>query len=211
MENQINLDNIEAIIFDLGGVIIDVEMESPYQRLLKISPRNDQELLSELKQIAYEYEIGKIEDITFLSAIKKKAQIDLDLVEIENIWNQMLNYVPEYMGELLAKIKQEKRTFILSNTNPIHIREVKKRFAQSVKEYTFESLFEKIYYSHEISLHKPDQAIYDYVVKTSKLNPLRTLFIDDNYSNVIEAKKYGLQTIHMNPVMNLDKIFPFYK
>lgn len=202
-----NLKEIDAIIFDLGGVIIEVEMETPYQKLLQMSPRKDDNLLSELKQIAYQYEIGKLDDFTFLSQIKNTAQVDLDLLALENLWNQMLKYVPKYMGDLLAKIKKDKRTFILSNTNPIHIREVRKRFAQSVKNYTFESLFERIYYSHEIGLHKPDQAIYDYVVKTAKLNPASTLFIDDNYNNVLEGSKYGLQTIHLNPAMNLDQIF----
>lgn len=202
-----NLKEIDAIIFDLGGVIIEVEMETPYQKLLQMSPRKDDNLLSELKQIAYQYEIGKLDDFTFLSQIKKTAEVDLDLLALENLWNQMLKYVPKYMGDLLAKIKKDKRTFILSNTNPIHIREVRKRFAQSVKNYTFESLFERIYYSHEIGLHKPDQAIYDYVVKTAKLNPASTVFIDDNYNNVLEGSKYGLQTIHLNPAMNLDKIF----
>ncbi len=207
MKNQINLQNIEAIIFDLGGVIIEVEMETPYQKLLEISPRKDDKLLSELKQIAYQYEIGKLSDLTFLSQIKDAAQVDLDLTVLEELWNRMLKCVPEYMGDLLAKIQQNKRTFILSNTNPIHIREVKKRFAQNVKNYTFESLFERIYYSHEIGLHKPERAIYDYVVKTAKLNPASTLFIDDNYNNVLEGSKYGLQTIHLNPPMNLVQIF----
>lgn len=207
MNNLIDLKKIDAIIFDLGGVIIGVEMETPYDKLLQMSPRKDDSLLLELKQIAYQYEIGKLDDLTFLSQIKNTAQVELDLIALENLWNEMLKYVPEYIGDLLAKIKQDKRTFILSNTNPIHIREVKKRFAQSVKNYTFESLFERIYYSHEIGLHKPDQAIYDYVVKTAKLNPSKTLFIDDNYNNVVFASKYGLQTIHLNPAMNLDQIF----
>lgn len=207
MSNPIDFNSLEAIIFDLGGVIIDVDMENPYQQILQISPRKEDNLLSELKQVAHQYEIGKINDYTFLSQIKTVAQLELSLYEIENLWNQMLKKVPEYMGDLLAKIKKEKRTFILSNTNPIHIREVRKRFAQTVKNYTFESLFERIYYSYEIGLHKPDRAIYDYVVKTAKLNPLTTLFIDDNHQNIREASKYGLQTIHLNPPMNLAQIF----
>lgn len=207
MSHPIDFNSLEAIIFDLGGVIIDVDMENPYQQILQISPRKEDKLLSELKQVAYQYEIGKINDYTFLSQIKTVAQLELSLYEIENLWNQMLKKVPEYMGDLLAKIKKEKRTFILSNTNPIHIREVRKRFAQTVKNYAFESLFERIYYSYEIGLHKPDQAIYDYVVKSAKLNPVTTLLIDDNHQNIREASKYGLQTIHLNPPMNLEQIF----
>ena len=69
----------------------------------------------------------------------------------------MLGQVPSKLGKLLHKIKQEKKTFILSNTNPIHIEEVEKRFKQSIPEYPLETLFDKIYYSYEIGLHKPDQ------------------------------------------------------
>nr|WP_308254904.1 HAD-IA family hydrolase [Geminocystis sp. GBBB08] len=104
-------------------------------------------------------------------------------------------------------MQQKKKTFILSNTNPIHIQEVRRRFHQAVTDYQFESLFEKIYYSYEVGLHKPDIKIFDYVVKDSNLNPEKTLFIDDNKNNILSATQYGLKTIYMNPKMNLPKIF----
>lgn len=201
------LNKIEAIIFDLGGVIIDVDMELPYNKLLRMSNKNENYLLIELKNIAYEYEIGKINDQEFINKIKEITALNLTETEIENLWNEMLGYVPNYMGDLLAKVKEEKRTFILSNTNPIHIREVRKRFHKVVKNYTFESLFEKIYYSYEINLHKPDIKIFDYVIKDSHLNPNKTLFIDDNKNNILNAQKLGLNTIYMNPKMNLPQLF----
>lgn len=204
---NIDLNHIDAIIFDLGGVIIDVDMEAPYQKLLKMSNKNEDDLLIDLKTIAYQYEVGKINDKEFIDNIKDITELNLTAIEIENLWNEMLGYVPNYMGDLLAKIKQKKRTFILSNTNPLHIREVKRRFQQVVSNYTFECLFEKIYYSYEINLHKPDIKIFDYVIKDSNLTPDTTLFIDDNKNNVISAQKLGLKTIYMNPKMNLPQLF----
>lgn len=208
--NNINLQEIEAIIFDLGGVIIDVDMDAPYRQLLTMSSQKSDDLYKKLKEIAYQYEIGMIDDDEFIKGFLETTKVNLSHGELEYLWNTMLGYVPNYMGDLLWKIKQDKRTFILSNTNPIHIQEVKKRFQQAVPDYSFESLFEKIYYSHEINLHKPDFNIFDYVVKNSGLNPEKTLFIDDNEKNVIAGTNYGLQTIYMNPSMNLPKLFSNY-
>ena len=202
----INLQEIDAIIFDFGGVIIEVNMEMPYHKLLCLSQNPNDDLIKNLKNLAFSYEIGKINNQDFIDGIKSIIKLNLEDKEIQTIWNQMLGNVPSYMGKLLAHIKQEKRTFILSNTNPIHLEEAKRRFQESVKEYSFDSLFEKTYYSHEIGLHKPDHNIYSYVVKDSNLIPHRTLFIDDNYRNIEEAKKFGLQTILMNPPMSLESI-----
>ncbi|BAQ64571.1 HAD family hydrolase [Geminocystis sp. NIES-3709] len=210
MNTNLDLSKIDAIMFDLGGVIIDVDMEAPYKKLLTMSDRNQNDLLKDLRNIAYQYEIGIINDREFISQINHVSGLNLPPIVLENLWNEMLGYVPSYMGDLLAKIQKEKRTFILSNTNPIHIREVKKRFQQAIPNYTFESLFEKIYYSYEINLHKPDLKIFDYVVNNSKLNPSSTLFIDDNKNNIISALNYGLNVIYMNPSMTLPKLFKDY-
>ncbi len=200
-------EQLDAIIFDLGGVIIDVDMESPYKFLLDKSPRDDQELLLELKAIALNYEIGKIDNQQFINSFKNAIKIDYSDQEIKNIWNKMLGKVPSNLGELLYKINQEKQTFILSNTNPIHIEEVEKRFEQSIKNYSLEGLFDKIYYSHQIGLHKPDPQVFEYVIKENNLNPSKTLFIDDNFNNVCSAKNCGLQTIYMNPPMRLSELY----
>jgi len=205
--NKINYQEIEAIIFDLGGVIIEVDMNRPYEFFLNKSPRNNQELLLDLRAIALRYEVGEIDNKQFIKTVKNITNIDYKDEAIKDIWNGMLGEIPQELGDILYKLKREKKTFILSNTNPIHIEEMEKRFKESITKYSFESLFDKIYYSHEIGLHKPDPKIFEYVVKENNLDPAKTLFIDDNVDNINSAKNYGLQVFHMNPPMMLPTLF----
>lgn len=201
--SKIDLATVDAIIFDLGGVLIEVDMEKPYQKIMELSPNKSPQLLDELRSIAYQYEVGKIEDNTFLEAIRERAALDLPLAEIEAIWQEMLGDFPDYVGEFLAQISNNKRTFILSNTNHLHIKKVVEKFRANHPSYSWENLFEKIFYSYEIGLHKPDTKIYQYVIEHANLEPAKTLFIDDNYNNIIGAQKCGLKTLHLNPPMTL--------
>ncbi len=205
--NKINYQEIEAIIFDLGGVIIEVDMNYPYDVFLNKSPRSNQELLLELRAIARCYEIGEIDNQKFISTVKNIIAIDYTDQEIKDIWNGMLGEIPKELGDILHKVKREKKTFILSNTNPIHVQEMEKRFKRSISKYSLESLFDKIYYSHKIGLHKPDPQIFEYVITENNLNPAKTLFIDDNVDNINSAHNYGLQVFHMNPPMMLPTLF----
>ncbi|AFZ46930.1 HAD-superfamily hydrolase, subfamily IA, variant 3 [Cyanobacterium stanieri PCC 7202] len=206
MSLAIKYEELEAIIFDLGGVIIEVDMGYPYRYFAEHSSGDNDILIQDLRAIALSYEIGKIADQEFIEKVRETTKLDKTDEEIKTIWNGMLGQVPSELGELLYKIKQEKKTFILSNTNPIHIAEVEKRFQQSITQYPLNNLFDEIYYSHNIGLHKPDQNIYNYVIEKNNLNPQHTLFIDDNIHNVNSAKALGIQTIHMNPPMNLPAI-----
>ncbi|AUC60388.1 putative hydrolase of the HAD superfamily [Cyanobacterium sp. HL-69] len=205
--SKIDYEQLDAIIFDLGGVIIEVDMGYPYDYFAQHTSEDKDILIEDLRAIALGYEIGKIGDEEFINQVKETTKLNKTDEDIKIIWNGMLGQVPSKLGKLLHKIKQEKKTFILSNTNPIHIEEVEKRFKQSIPEYPLETLFDKIYYSYEIGLHKPDQKIFEYIIKAHNLIPHRTLFIDDNIHNVNSAKKLGLQTIHMNPPMNLPHVF----
>lgn len=208
--SQRDYEQLDAIIFDLGGVIIEVDMDYPYRYFAEYTGGDKDILIKDLRAIAFSYEIGKITDKEFIEQIKYLTQFNENDQEIKKIWNGMLGTVPKELGHLLLKIKKEKKTFILSNTNPIHIEEVEKRFKQAITQYPLETLFDDIYYSHKIGLHKPDQKIYHYVIEKNNLNPHRTLFIDDNINNINHAKKIGIQTIHMNPPMNLPNIFSWF-
>jgi len=59
------------------------------------------------------------------------------------------------------------------------------------------SCFEKVYFSFEVGMRKPDEAIFRFVLEENNLNPSTTLFVDDNLENIESAKKVGLQTWHL--------------
>ena len=74
-----------------------------------------------------------------------------------------------------------------------------------IKKYKeFYNLFDKVYYSHEIKLRKPDADIFRLVIKENNLSIKKTLFIDDNLRNIIAANKLSIQTIHFKTPEKLE-------
>jgi glucose-1-phosphatase len=107
----------------------------------------------------------------------------------------LLDFPPERI-ELLKRIKNKYRTFLLSNTNSIHLKEFQQRLFNAHGVF-LEDLFEKTYYSHVVKLRKPSSAIFELVLKENNLAPSETLFIDDTASNFSEAKQLGIQVYHL--------------
>ena len=88
------------------------------------------------------------------------------------------------------------RLALLSNTNPIHIDEVRRRLGP-FGYGEFARCFERIFYSYEMGLRKPDPTIYAAVDRELGItSPAEVLFIDDNAANIASAAAYGWRTLH---------------
>ncbi|MFK8059672.1 MAG: HAD-IA family hydrolase, partial [Polaribacter sp.] len=96
----------------------------------------------------------------------------------------------------LKDLKEEYNLFLLSNTNSIHQFKYLSEFNHKYA-YSFNSLFRRAYYSHEIGLRKPDRKVFDFVLKESNLMAKETLFVDDSLTNIKSARKSGLKTFHI--------------
>ena len=108
----------------------------------------------------------------------------------------MLGYIPQERIDFLQKLNKEKRIFLLSNTNEIHLKEVNKRIKSGNGISDFPSLFEKAYFSNLMGMRKPNTEIFDFVVSENKLIKSETLFIDDTLQHIEGAKRAGLN-IHL--------------
>jgi putative hydrolase of the HAD superfamily len=109
--------------------------------------------------------------------------------------------------EWLEQVGKRYRTFLLSNTNTLHMEAVRRSLEKTTGHQKLESYFEKMYLSCEIGLRKPDPAIFTHVCEEQGLNPEKTLFIDDSPQHVEGAKAAGLKTVHLLPGMNVMEIF----
>lgn len=186
---------IRNIIFDLGGVILNLSIESSLQQLSRMSGVS----LEQIRQ-AYgdqpeflQYERGEITDPEFRLALKRIFAFEVPDASIDECWNAMLLDIPAERIILLQELRSRYRTFLLSNTNSIHV----KCFGASLQKIhglSLESLFERVYYSHEMKMRKPDPAIYLRVMKENSLIPDQTLFLDDNKKNVEGAAATGIRT-----------------
>tara|TARA_B000000477_G_C6076508_1_gene221184 strand:+ start:27 stop:650 length:624 start_codon:yes stop_codon:yes gene_type:complete len=200
---------IDNIIFDLGNVILNIDYQSTIKAFEKIGIKNAEILYSKSSQtkIFDQLETGKITKEDFILEIQKiipKASKS----KIINAWNAIIKDLPESRIDILKNLKDKFSIFLLSNTNSIHIDYIVKKIGGG-KYDEFYNLFDKVYYSHEVKLRKPDPNIFKLVINENNLKIKNTLFIDDSIQHINSAKKLGLQTYHLkNSLGSLETIFP---
>ena len=196
-----NYSTIKNIIFDLGGVVIDIDFNltfSAFARLANQSIEETKKVMSDLN-IWDRYERGSLTDQDFINIIRESLQLMQTDEEIITAWNALLLELPKKRIDLIKQINTKYNTYVLSNTSNIHIVGVNKILEKSTGENDLKNIFGKIYYSYEINRRKPDLDIYEFVLKDAGLKPEETLFLDDNLDNIGAAKKVGIQTIHVHP------------
>lgn len=189
---------LKNIVFDLGGVILNLNVYKTIKALNKIGI---EKIVSNTGHnyhhpFFYEFEVGTISEDQFLEALQKIAKKNPTFPEIKEAWNAMILNIPEDRINLLKNLKKQYNLYLLSNTNSIHQLKYLKDFEEKYN-YPFNSLFQKAYYSHEIGLRKPDQEIFEFIVKDSNVKASETMFVDDSLTNIKAAQKIGINTFHM--------------
>jgi putative hydrolase of the HAD superfamily len=109
----------------------------------------------------------------------------------------LLDFPPQRL-DVLEKVKPHYRTFLLSNTNAIHIEEYNKVLHKTFGVDNLSVYFDKEYYSHLIHMRKPDAEAFEIILRENNLNPSETLFIDDTQQHVEGARKLGILAHHLN-------------
>ena len=203
------MKKIDNIIFDLGNVILDIDYQSTIKAFEKIGIENASILYSKSSQtkIFDQLETGKIAKEDFILEIQNITP-KASKSEIINAWNEIIKDLPESRIDILKNLKDKFSIFLLSNTNSIHIDYIVKKIGGG-KYDKFYNLFDKVYYSHEVKLRKPDPNIFKLVINENNLKIKNTLFIDDSIQHINSAKKLGLQSYHLNnSIESLETIFP---
>ena len=204
------LNNINNLIFDLGGVIIDLDFQASFQEFATLSGLSADEVAQRTDGLMFftEYEKGLISSQQFREQISDLLQFSAPDETIDKAWCAMLGGMPAPRLQLLQRLKSKYRTFALSNTNDIHVRNFNTIVEKSLGSVQlFNEHFEEVYFSHEMKMRKPDPEIYLMVLQEQQLNPTETLFIDDNLDNVQGAAKLGIQTLHLQNPQHLISYF----
>jgi HAD superfamily hydrolase (TIGR01509 family) len=191
---------IKNIIFDLGGVVMELDFGRTEAAFVNLGITNFKELFAyaHATTIFKDYEIGLISDEEFIQALQKLAGNNISALQITDAWNALLGQFPSPRIELIRKLSDRYRIFLFSNTNAIHLEAFQKIYTNEY-ESRLDDLFEKTYYSHIIKLRKPDVSAFEHVIRDAGVDPSTTLFIDDYAANVEGAKAAGLQTIFLQP------------
>jgi putative hydrolase of the HAD superfamily len=191
-----NIKNIKNIIFDLGGVILNIDYYLTIEAFKKLGIDNFNELFSQANQniLFDDIDKGKMTSEQFRKELKNLLGKQIDDVEIDEAWNALLLDLPIKRLELLMTLKKTFRTFLLSNNNQIHLDEINKYLKRKFGITDLSGYFEKMYFSHIVGLRKPDEEFFNLVLRENNLNPEETLFIDDSVQHIEAAKKLGIKT-----------------
>lgn len=191
------MSRIKNIIFDLGGVIYDIDYHKTIDAFSNLGIDQAEVLYSQAKQtdLFDAYEIGAISSEVFIQKLKSKLNKDLEDYDIINAWNALLIGVPKYRLDFLLEVKSSFNTFLLSNTNDLHIQQINKEL-EEMKVNGLKPFFNEVFLSYELGMRKPHKETFIEVVNRLVINPSETLFIDDSPQHLIGAKEAGLVTFH---------------
>lgn len=206
---MVDLDGVDNIIFDLGGVILNIDYELTSQAFKTIGFKEFDVFYSQKEQsrIFDLFEIGTIDSRQFLTELLTHGS-DADIGDLTNAWNAMLLDLPKHRLKIIQELKRDFGVYLLSNTNEIHekafIEIIEREFGYNVLEETFD----KVYLSHRIGFRKPNADCFRHVITDVQLNPSRTLFIDDSIQHVHGARALGIKALHLEKGKDISQLFP---
>lgn len=188
------MSGVEAVIFDLGNVLLFFDWDITADRLCARTGKTRRELDDYIVTTPFVNQlcIGQLSRERFFEIIARDLGFNGDYNEFFLIWSEIFS-PNEPMIQLAAALQGRQRRFVLSNTNAIHMDYV---FAH----YPFIRDFEGAILSHEVGLLKPDARIYRLALEKFELTPQRTVFIDDILANVDGARAVGLHAVHYQSV-----------
>ena len=180
----------DAIIFDLGNVLLTLDWDRPARRLSACTGLTRQQLEEYYARTPWtnRLAVGALSKEEFFAIVAPELGFHGSYAEFAELWSDM--FTPNApMISLARSLKGRIPRLILSNTNAIHMEFVFSR-------YPFMDEFDGYVFSHEIGVAKPDARIYEWTLRRHRLAAARTVFIDDVSENVIGAQAVGLPAIH---------------
>jgi glucose-1-phosphatase len=187
--------NITTLIFDLGGVLINLDLPQCIQKFKELGLQDFEQHLSLFGQKGFfmQFEKGQIGVDEFRNEIRKLAPNPLTDEQIDAAWCSFLCDIPNQKMEILLELKKKFRLLLLSNTNQLHIEvSASGEFARIEKKIT--DIFDKCYYSYEMGMAKPDLEIFEAILTDAGVKAEECLFLDDGPKNIEQAASLGIQT-----------------
>ncbi len=201
--------SIKNIIFDFGGVILDIDPQLTINEFVKLGVNDFSKLLTPefTEEIIGKFERGILTPEVFRTKLKSFLNIDITDQQLDDAWNSLLYDIPAERIEIIGQVKKNYQIILLSNSNEIHydlyVRDLQLRFGYR----EFDELFHKAYFSFDLHLLKPNPDIYEFVINQHGFLPEETLFIDDKIENIEAARKLGMKTYQLEKPERVRDIF----
>lgn len=197
---------IKVIIFDFGGVLINLNRQAAVDKLVELGVHDADELLNNYVQsgLFLDLESGAVTPDEFRCKLRDKYNLQhITDEQIDEAFLAFLLDVPEHKLQLLRELKSSARNaagepvriVMLSNTNGIHFPYcIKKHFESD--HYKMDDYFDALYLSYEMRASKPDDEIFLKLLEAEKVKPEECFFLDDGPRNIESAQRLGFQ-VHL--------------
>jgi FMN phosphatase YigB (HAD superfamily) len=202
--------NIKNLIFDYGNVIFRIDFKNTQQAFENLGIQNVESFFAHKghHSLFDDFETGKISAVQFRDGIREFAQnFNITDKQINDAWNSLLIGIDDGNHELLLKLKDKYRTFLLSNINEINLEHINNYLKANFNLSGNDGFFEKTYYSHLVGKRKPNQEIFEQVLAENNLKKEETLFIDDSPQHLKTATEMGINTYLMTYPDTIQKLF----
>lgn len=199
---------INTIIFDLGGVLLNINPLLSLLEFEKISGIPKEELINRLRvdKIFEKFDTGSLNSAQFRSELCRIMNKKASDVDIDKAWNKLLLDFPDSRVKLLLDLRKNYRIFLLSNTNIIHFEKYTSDFYNNFG-IPMTDLFETTFLSFEIGMHKPDAGIYQQLIQKANIEPSESIFFDDTLANIEATLLMGIKGIQITSECDVEHFF----
>lgn len=194
------LEDIEAVVFDLGGVVIGVDFDRAIRVWSGYAARDFEDINRRFTftEAYAQHERGEIDGTKFLAALRQALDLELSDRQLLDGWNAVFTGVVPGVETLLERTRTHRPIYLFSNTNPAHQREWSSRFATTLAH------FSSLYTSHELGHRKPEAEAYETVTQRMGCAPAQVLFFDDSAANVAGARAFGWHAVRVRSIRDVE-------
>lgn len=197
---------IKTLIFDMGGVLVDLDLDACRQEFLDNLEYKDIDSILDAchqKGIFGQMEEGLISADEFRAAVLAGSRAGMSPSDVDNAVWKILKGIEPYKAELLKRLSCRYDLYMLSNNNPICMVRAYEIFEEA--GIPIDRTFRKCYISCQMKAMKPSAAFYRTVMDDILCGPDEMLFIDDSPRNVKGAVDAGLPAVCYEPGSDLEK------
>ena len=198
-----SLNSVKALIFDLGGVVIDVDFNNVFLRWADYSNRNIEEIKSkfDFDQFYEAHERGEIDSTEYFQALRQTLGINISDIQFEDGWNSIFNGEIPGISRLLQRAKETVPIYAFTNSNRAHQKVWSRKFSETL------SHFRAIFNSSDIGKRKPEFEAFKIVADSIGVEFRHIIFYDDSIDNINGARKAGLRTVHVKSISDIEDSF----
>lgn len=202
---------IRNVMFDLGGVLIGLDVARTVRELEALGIRMDGEAGQvEFMSLLMDLETGRMEARDFLDTLSGFSTRPFTAGQFEQAWGSIFTGFDMDAIQFIRKLKGRYRLLLLSNTNALHVPVFERLLKEQSGIPGMHQLFDKVYYSHLLRMRKPDREIYKHVIRDSGIDPAETLFIDDLKENTDAARELGFRVHQLKEGEKVEEVLTTY-